>query len=222
MSRTLFITGTDTGVGKTVLTALLLAHAQAIGIKVRALKPFSTGNQSDGDLLGSFQDKSLRINLFHYTEPISPWSAARIHGQSVTIDQAIEPIREHAANCDLLLVEGAGGVLTPLGERFSAADLIRELSADAILVAANRLGVLNHTLLSAQALRNGGARNLKVALVEFARENDISARTNLADLKILLSEPVTSIPFLTGSMTDAGVIRAAAKVLRGELSALLD
>ena len=65
-ARTIFITGTDTSVGKTALTALLLAHAQAQGVNVRALKPFASGDGGDEALLGSLQKSSLRINFFHY------------------------------------------------------------------------------------------------------------------------------------------------------------
>ncbi len=220
MSRILFVTGTDTSVGKTALTALILAHAQSAGVNVRALKPFSTGSGGDEALLSALQERSLRIGFFHYPEPISPWSAARIHGQSVTLEAALAPILRHSEQCDLLLVEGAGGVLTPLGEQFSAADMIRELSAEAVLVAPNRLGVLNHALLSMEALRNRAARNVKIALVEQAGA-DVSRRTNLSDLKTLLPEPVISIPFLTNYLPDPGFIRAAAKSLPGELAGLI-
>ncbi|MGZ8921419.1 MAG: dethiobiotin synthase [Limisphaerales bacterium] len=221
MARVVFITGTDTSVGKTAVTALLLAHAQAMGINVRALKPFSTGGVGDEALLGSLQKSSLRINFFHYREPISPWSAAKLLQLRVSIEFALQPIVEHRGNCELLLVEGAGGLLTPLGDGFSAADLISELHAEVILVAANRLGVLNHTLLTMEALRHRGAESVGVALVEL-EGSDASCKSNLADLTELLpAVPVVPIPFLENYRAEPEFIRSAAKRVQSELSLLL-
>lgn len=221
IARTIFITGTDTSVGKTAITGLLLAHAQAAGQCVRALKPFSTGGAGDEALLSSLQKSSLRINFFHFPEPIAPWSAARQHQTQVTLGAAVAPIQEHRTACDLLLVEGAGGLLTPLGERFTAADLIVELAAEVIVVAANKLGVLNHTLLTVEALKIRGVKSIRVALVEHAGA-DLSRKSNLHDLTDLLGGiPAVPIPFLPNYRTDAEFIRAAAKMLPSELSTLL-
>src|SRR5687768_14355049 len=111
-ARTIFVTGTDTNVGKTVVTALLLTHAQAAGINVRALKPFSSGSTDDETLLGSLQKASLQINFFHFALPIAPWSAARRSGVIVTLKEALQRIEEHRSSCELLLIEGAGGLLS--------------------------------------------------------------------------------------------------------------
>ena len=220
-ARTIFITGTDTNVGKTAVTAMLLAHAQSSGLNVRALKPVSTGGTADEKLLGSLQKSSLCINFFHYSEPISPWSAARLRNESVTVDAVLSPIREHRTSCELLLVEGAGGLLSPLGERFTAADLITELRAEVIIVAANRLGVMNHTLLTIEALRHRGVKSISVALVEHPG-TDSSRKSNHADLSAWISDiPVVSIPFLENYRPDAVFLRAAAKALAPELDRLL-
>jgi dethiobiotin synthetase len=220
-ARTIFITGTDTSVGKTALTALLLAHAQAEGLKVRALKPFASGGGGDEALLGSLQESSLRINFFHYPEPIAPWSAAKAHNARVTLEQAVQPILEHRAGCDLLLIEGAGGLLTPLGEGFTAADLIAELRDEVIVVAANKLGVLNHTLLTVEALRHRGVDSMRIALVEQAGA-DVSRKSNGADLAELLPEiPVVCIPFIENYRSDAEFIRCAAKGIQSELAELM-
>ena len=221
-ARTIFVTGTDTSVGKTAVTAMLLAHAQAEGINVRALKPFSTGGGGDEALLASLQKSTLRINFFNYHEPIAPWSAAKLHEAKIPIEAVLQPIQEHRARCELLLVEGAGGLLTPLGDRFSAAELITELHAEAIVVAANRLGVLNHTLLTIDALHRRGVDRIRVALVELAGA-DLSRKSNLADLTELLGAiPVIAMRYLENFRTEADFIRASAKRLRGELAALID
>src|SRR5687768_12036724 len=205
-ARTIFITGTDTSVGKTAVTAMLLAHAQGQGINVRALKPFSTGSGGDETLLASLQKSTLRINFFNYPEPIAPWSAAKLRQEAVSMEAVLQPIQEHRESCEQLLVEGAGGLLTPLGEKFSAADLITELHAEAIVVAANRLGVLNHTLLTVEALRHRGVKRIRVALVELVglAEADVSRKSNLADLTELLGTiPVIAIPNLENFRTEA-------------------
>ena len=220
-ARTIFVTGTDTSVGKTAVTAMLLAHAQAEGINVRALKPFSTGGGGDEALLASFQKSTLRINFFNYPEPIAPWSAARLRKETVTMEAVLQPIQEHRESCELLLVEGAGGLLTPLGSGFTMADLITELHAEAIVVAANRLGVLNHTLLTVEALRNRGVNDIRVALVELPGA-DVSRKSNLADLMELLgTTQVVAIPYLENYRAEADYIRASAKGMREQLSALL-
>ena len=221
MGRVIFITGTDTGIGKTAITALLLAHAQSETIQVRALKPFSTGGRDDEALLAALQSNTFPINFFHYAEAIAPWAAARLRNQSVKVTEAVSRIAAHLDQCDLLLVEGAGGLLTPLGERFNAADLISALSAEAIVVAANRLGVLNHTLLTVEALRNRSEKNVKIALVEQAAA-DSSRKTNEANLQELLPDvSLTAIPFLPNYVSDAQFIRQASRQLAPELSGLL-
>jgi dethiobiotin synthase len=221
-ARTIFIIGTDTSVGKTAVTALLLAHAQAQGMNVRALKPFSTGGTSDEALLSSLQKSTLQINFFHYDEPVSPWTAAKKHNQPLSLDAAIRPIQEHRVSCELLLIEGAGGLLTPLGERFSIVDLIGELNAEVIVVAANRLGVLNHTLLTVEALRNRGINAIRVALVEHAG-SDGSRKSNFNDLRELLrGVPIIEIPHLENYRIDSDFIRASAKGLCAEFSQLIE
>lgn len=221
MARTIFVTGTDTSVGKTALTALLLAHAQAAGLKVRALKPFATGGGGDEALLASLQDDSLSINFFHFPEPIAPWSASKIHNRPILLETALRPILKHRTEGDLLLIEGAGGLLSPLGHHFTAADLISELDAEVIVVAANKLGVLNHTLLTIFALRSRAIAPIRIALVEQAGA-DLSRKSNFADLSELLPDiPITPIPFLENYQADADFIRSAAKELSPELSRLL-
>jgi dethiobiotin synthetase len=221
MGRAIFVTGTDTSVGKTALTALLLAHAQAEGINVRALKPISTGDGGDEALLSSLQKSSLRINFFNFPEPIAPWTAARLHGDAIRLESVLPPMLEHRASCELLLIEGAGGLLTPLGEGFSAVEMISELNAEVIVVAANRLGVLNHTMLTVEALRHRGVKAMRVALMEVAGA-DLSRKSNLGDLRELIAPvPVGSIPFLEDFRPEAEFIRASAKALRSELASLL-
>lgn len=221
MGRILFITGTDTGVGKTAVTALLLAHAQSRGLNVRALKPFSSGGVGDEALLGALQGGDDRINFYHYAEPIAPWTAARLRDARVSLEDLLAHIQPYRLASDLLLVEGAGGLLTPLADQLTAVDIITALEAEVLIVAANRIGVLNHTLLTVEVLRQHGIKKMEIALVEQSGA-DVSRKTNLSDLRVLLpSIPVVPIPYLSNFLPDERFIRGAADNLHEPLVALL-
>ncbi len=192
LAPTCFITGSDTGVGKTVLTALLLRHLRRRGRPAVAIKPFATGSRADAELLhrvggagqgppageaGSGAAAVRDLNAFFFRQPLAPWVAAQREKRRVTQAQALEAIRAWQAPGRWLLVEGCGGLLTPLGPGYSALDLIRELRCPAVIVARNRLGVLNQVRLAWEAL--GGARGAAAAVVlmDGARP-DLAARTN--------------------------------------------
>jgi dethiobiotin synthase len=143
MSRILFITGTDTGVGKTVLTGLLLAHLRQTGNHALALKPFCSGSRDDAKLLHALQDRELtldRINPFFFPEPLAPLAAARKRRSSITLKSVLGHIGSilsltttpplHHSNPPILLVEGVGGLLVPLGKSFAVLDLITGLASN--------------------------------------------------------------------------------------------
>ena len=210
--RTIFITGTDTGVGKTVLTALLLAHLRGIGVPAFALKPFCSGGRDDAQILYHLQDGELtleQVNPFHFREPLAPLVAARLQRQRISFPKALEAIRDVSSllknpkskiQNPTLLVEGAGGLLTPLGEGFTAADLIRELRCEVIVACANRLGALNHTALTVRSLKAIGVKGPTLVLMDVDRPSRIphrASRTNLQILRELLHPiRVSQLPYL--------------------------
>jgi len=239
--RTIFITGTDTGVGKTLLTALLLAHLRASGTRALALKPFSSGGRADAELLCALQEGELaidEINPFHFPEPLAPLVASRIHRRSITLRQVlahIERIRrrtvsgsqianrksELAEKPSCLLIEGVGGVFVPLGNGYFVADLIRRLNGHVIVVAPNKLGVLNHALLTFRALRAAGLKRPKLVLMDQPRL-DASSRSNPAILAELLAPiPVFSIPFLGSDCQRAESVKKRQKRLKRILGRVL-
>src|SRR5688500_5191050 len=131
MGRIIFVTGTDTGVGKTVVTGLLLAHAMRLGKGTRAVQPFCSGERTDPQFLWELQDcfdRIEKINPFYFHEPIAPWSASKKNGGTVKLDAVVQFIEGARENSETLLVEGAGGLLSPLGEGFNTADLILKFS----------------------------------------------------------------------------------------------
>ena len=113
MGEIVFITGTDTGVGKTVLTALLLQHLRSKNIKALAMKPFCTGDRGDVELLQSLQPGILtdtEANPYFFEPPVAPFVASQQIGQKIELSEVIEKISCVRNKCDVLLVEGATGI----------------------------------------------------------------------------------------------------------------
>jgi dethiobiotin synthetase len=179
-ARTFFVTGTDTGVGKTVLTCLLAQHGRQSGCTVAALKPLCSGGRADAHALLAAAGANLSldaINPWHFPAPLAPRLAARRVGRRVALAAVLRQIRQTAAGFDLVLVEGAGGLLSPLGEDFNARDLIIALRARPIVVCPNRLGAVNQALLVRAALPAAAARQARVVLMAVPSP-DASCRSN--------------------------------------------
>jgi len=209
VAKILFVTGTDTGAGKTLVTASLLHHLRAQGIRALAMKPFCSGPRADVHLLQRIQGSEIsdaEANPFHFAAPVAPLVGARIEGRRISVDQVVERITKLAKQCYWLLVEGAGGLLSPLGPDFSALDLICRLRCEVCVVAPNKLGVLNHVLLTVRALPRTVQRECRVVLTNISRKPDPSAQTNAAVLNELLA-PVAVFPYLGPRASTVGSIR---------------
>ena len=168
MAKTLFITGTDTGVGKTVLTALLVRFLRERGVNAIALKPVCSGGRGDARVLRAAMGNGLsldEINPWHFRAPIAPLLAARHERKRVRLAEVLAHIRAMRKRFDVLLVEGAGGLFSPLGENFNSHDLILALRAMPLVIAPNRLGVVNHILLTLEALPRSAAARARVVLM---------------------------------------------------------
>lgn len=167
-SNIIFITGTDTGVGKTVLTGLLLAHLRRRGVQAHAIKPFISGAWDDARLLAELQDNELtldEISPFFFPEPVAPLVSARKHRKNVPLKAVLEVIAVQKQKCEILLVEGVGGLRVPLGKGYSVADVIAAVRPMVIVTAANRLGVLNHAILTGRDLDNIGIKRYVTVLM---------------------------------------------------------
>ena len=157
MSRVVLVTGTNTGSGKTILTALLLTHLRAKGVRALAMKPVETGGRRDARLLHALQNDEATLdetNPFWFREALAPSIAARRAGQALLKTTVLKHMRAMRDRCDLLLVEGAGGLLSPIGKNWSALDLAKSLKAEVIVAARNELGVINHARLTLDRLRS--------------------------------------------------------------------
>jgi dethiobiotin synthase len=157
MLRGYFVTGTDTGVGKTVVSAALM-HRLRPHVPVRYWKPIQTGIEQDDDTavvvrLGACRDDEILAEGMRLPRPVSPHLAARLARVTLTVDSVLNPMERHRSS-SRWVVEGAGGVLVPLNDRELVIDLIVRLGLPAIIAARSALGTINHTLLTIQALRD--------------------------------------------------------------------
>lgn len=142
MVKALFVTGTDTDVGKTVVSAAL-TH----GLKAVYWKPIQTGEVSDAEWVGKMTGRVCLPEVYRLKAPLSPHAAAELEGVSITLKGIQLP------SARPLVVEGAGGVMVPLNERELMRDLIKQLALPALIVARSTLGTINHTLMTLLALR---------------------------------------------------------------------
>lgn len=199
MGSILFVTGTDTGVGKTLLTAMLLAHFRSRGVRVFAMKPICSGSLSDVRLLSHLQDGELsreRMNLFHCREPVAPVAMPRNSRPRISMGKIVSEIRSIQSECDLLIVEGCGGVMVPVSNNWMIRDLIGALKCSVALVARNRLGAINHTLLSIESLRVTGVADCRVVMMN-CKSASLATRTNARVLRNLIAPAkLFQIPFL--------------------------
>ena len=224
MGRVLFVTGTDTGVGKTLLTCLLLRHLRDSGVNALAVKPFCTGNLQDAERLREQQASALslgEITPFFYEPAVAPLVAARRLSQVVGLEQVMAQVTALRQRCEVLLVEGCGGLLVPLGESFSVLELIQRLCCPVILVAPNRLGTLNHTLLSLRAMKISGPQVPTVVLMG-VKEQDASQKDNAGIIEEFGGPTrVIALPFLGGNVFAKRSIAKCCKQLKKPLAEIL-
>jgi dethiobiotin synthetase len=203
MSRGFFITGTDTGVGKTVIAAAIIKMIRARGISVCGMKPVETGCSRSGSCLcpsdGTFLKKAAgmeeTLNLitpYCFETPVAPSLASEMEGRPVSIDVILEKFhlllkRYHAA-----VVEGVGGILVPMKRDYFVIDLIREMKLPLIVVSRPSLGTLNHTLLTVNfALKQGIA--VAGVIINFTRPPDETVAENTNPLLLRQLSPVPLI-----------------------------
>lgn len=166
-----FITGTDTGVGKTFVTCALLHTLKAQGIAAIGMKPVAAGGDMTPDGLRNDDIEALRdassvklvsedLNCYLFAEPIAPHIAAANEDVDIDLDVIRQRFDQLAELADAVLVEGVGGFIVPLGDGVDTADLAADLDLPVILVVGMRLGCLNHALLTQEAIR---ARGLTLA-----------------------------------------------------------
>uniref|UniRef100_A0A7C4AIP6 ATP-dependent dethiobiotin synthetase BioD n=1 Tax=Thermodesulfovibrio aggregans TaxID=86166 RepID=A0A7C4AIP6_9BACT len=216
MKAGFFITGTDTGVGKTIVTAAILRSFIKKGLRVGAMKVIETGClNKDGILLpgdGMFlrdmaemNDSVDLITPIKFENPLSPLVASRIEDTEVELHRVFKSFETLKKKYDYLFVEGIGGLMVPLIKKekgksfYFVRDLIKDIGLPAIVVTRPTLGTINHTVLTVEALKNKKIP-VKGYIINFSEpvKNDIAEKTNFEILKEIVDAPCLGIlPYLT-------------------------
>jgi dethiobiotin synthetase len=195
------VTGTDTGVGKTYVTAGLTRAARAAGYDVVATKPFCTGPAADVAALHAANggcEPEHAINPVWFQTPLAPFAAAMVENRHIDLGRVREALMELALRHAHVLVEGAGGLTVPLLRDYDFRDLAEDLGLEVVLIAANRLGILNHVRLTLEALDHRRLRCRAVVLnaVNVADpEADLAERTNPGILEQLIDVPLFRVAY---------------------------
>lgn len=160
------------------------------------MKPICTGNHDDVrqllDACGCCEPEHL-INPVWYRTPVAPYAASVIEDRLVDIRAICEAFEKLATRHSVVLVEGAGGIAVPILADYDFRDLAKEIDLHVIVVAANRLGVLNHTRLTVEAIRSAGLECSLIALNSVQGEPDISQATNMSFLESLVDVPIAVV-----------------------------
>lgn len=195
--KAVFVTGTDTGVGKTFVAAGLAAALRRRGVDVGVMKPVATGRSGDARALiraSGSRDSLKLINPVHLKAPLSPHLAAKLESKRVDVRVIERAFKALLTRHEGVIVEGAGGLLVPIRDGFTFADLAKRLRLPLLIVARDTLGTINHTSLTVEAAR---ARGLKVLGVVVNRTKsgrpDLAERLNPAAIAEATGVPVLAV-----------------------------
>ena len=220
MLRGLFVTGTDTGVGKTVAAAALLIRYRS-QVALRYWKPIQTGIEQDDDTaevarLADCRPHELFTSGVRLERPVSPHLAARLSGRPIDLD-ALAALAHSEPDSSRWIVEGAGGVLVPVSDTANMADLMMHLGLPVVVVARTALGTINHTLLTLEALRQRAIQTAGVIMIGVSNPDNREAIEQYGHVHVLGEMPHIE------PMTSAGLASWAASELdrSGRLMELL-
>jgi dethiobiotin synthetase len=216
--RGLFVTGTDTGVGKSVVAAAACAALAARGERVAAFKPVVTGlGEPPGDwphdhelLAGAANAGQApeEVAPYRFEPPVSPHFAAELAGEAIEPAAVVEAARRAAAGADALVCEGVGGLLVPITTGYLVRDLAVDLGMPIVVAARTGLGTINHTLLTVEAARAAGLRPAGIAMTPWPDDPAAIELSNRATVQRLAGVPVSGL-----ASTGPGSLAAAGRTL---------
>jgi dethiobiotin synthetase len=192
-----FITGTDTGVGKTWVACRLAEALRQRGLRVGVFKPAESGDGGDALKLKRASGCPLPLSVirpYHFKQPLAPAVAARLEGKRVSLAKIQAALAELRRDSDVVLIEGAGGLLVPYGPGLDGAALAKALKLPLLIVARAGLGTLNHSLLTLEAARRRRLKVLGVLLNGRVKAGDRSASSNARVLRSLTRVIVFEAP----------------------------
>ncbi len=188
-----FITGTDTGCGKTFVTSLLVRAGRSVGLDTIGAKPICCGSREDVEILSAASGEAEplhALNPIWFKTAAAPQASALFGEKDPDYDEAIAAMRLLAYRHDNVLCEGAGGWMVPLRSGYTTADFAAQLGWPVVIVARNRLGVLNHTLLTVESVRACGLDLAGVILNDMDGGTDPASSTNAQMLADILGQPL--------------------------------
>ncbi len=201
MTKSYFITGTDTGVGKTFVAAAMARRAVTMGRRVFAFKPIETGCAlvdgkfvgADQEILakaaGDWQTGSLR-GVYRFALAVAPSVAADAEGRMIDLRAIDRALSEGKSSADLILVEGAGGWRVPISENLDMAGLAKRLHMPIVIVARAGLGTINHTLLTVEAVKRDGGVIAAIVVSELPTDDAELARSNCEQIQLRVDRRV--------------------------------
>ncbi len=216
----LFVTATDTGVGKTVVAAAILAALRAHGFRPLAFKPVITGLDDqrdpawppDHELLGRAAGRPAdQVALARYGPPVSPHLAAQLAGRPVDPPALLARLRPALERPDPVVVEGVGGLLVPLADGYDVRRLARDLGLPVVIAARPGLGTINHTLLTLEAARTASLDVAGVVLTPWPSDPGEIERSNRETIERLGAVGVSTLARIAAA--DIGLLTSAAEAL---------
>jgi dethiobiotin synthetase len=199
--RGVFVTGTDTGVGKTVVAAAVCAALRARGERVAAWKPVVTGVEEAGEpdhelLARASGTQATEVAPFTFEPAVSPHLAAELAGSTIEPAALVASARAAGGGAEILVIEGVGGLLVPLTLGFLVRDLAREVGLPLVVAARPGLGTINHTLLTVEAARAVGLTVAGVVLTPWPDAPSVMERSNHDTIGRLSGVEVSTLPQL--------------------------
>lgn len=225
--RGLFITGTDTGVGKTVVTGALAAALRRRGLDVGVMKPVQSGatrtqagmSATDAEFLSrvaGVEDPPELVCPVRLEAPLAPSVAARMEGREVRREEILAAYRELCRRHPTMLVEGAGGLAVPIAGSYLISDLARDMDLPLLVVARPSLGTINHTLLTVHFARAAGLEVLGVVINNYPAEPGLAERTSPRIIEELAGAPILGlVSHEPGIDTEAGLPGGTSALLEG-------
>lgn len=229
MLKGFFITGTDTSVGKTIISGVLIKALGVLGLRAGAMKPIETGCTKVADVLVAedavflksiawMEEPITQITSYALKTPTAPLIAAEIEGVDIDIERIIHSVEELSIRYDIVLVEGAGGLLVPIKKDFFMLDLARRLFLPLIVVAKPTLGTINHTLLTVNyALKEGV--DVAGVIINYSNppQGTVAEETGHRVLRGILKVPILGIVPYMNDLSAESLERASIKYLDLEM-----
>jgi len=218
-AKGLFITATDTGVGKTLVTGAISRFLTRKGVRVGVFKPIATGCKlvreglvsSDAEFLAHCSNSPFsleEINPIRYHEPLAPLVAARLAGREIDWEELCLAYHNLTSKCEAILVEGIGGVMVPLEEGYLVVDMMAEMKLPVLIVSGSKLGSINHSLLTVSACQEAGLVIAGIVINSYNPEGkDLSEESNPKVITEITGIPVlTIIPYDKDSCVEKGLL----------------